>query len=381
MRPTLRLAAALGVLAVACSSGSNDNAGTASSARAGISPSAPVASQAADLRTHLDLLLAEQVMIVAKETAAAAGHEDSYGGYTALLTSNQTDLGAIIRTAYGDTAADNFAGAWATQNASLVDYGIGVVTHNDAKASSAMSSLNGAVVQQLAQRITDMSGLPADMITQLLTQQIADDKAFIDDAGAQKYSAFYTDVQTSYFASTRLGDALAARIAEKFSDRFPGDPTVPAVDRRVSLNLLFQEHAFLATLASDAVVAGRDTDKSAATQAMYANAAALSRASSELFGATRGSAFDKAWAARMSALLTYAQKGDAVSKQALTATGPQLASAIGITAPPVTVELAALVKVIDDQRMKESTAIAGDDRAAATSMQPVADAVLAGASV
>jgi hypothetical protein len=35
----------------------------------------------------------------------------------------------------------------------------------------------------------------------------------------------------------------------------------------------------------------------------------------------------------------------------------------------------ATIKVVDDQRAKSSKTIAGDDRAAATSMQPIADSI------
>jgi hypothetical protein len=373
MRSTLGLAAALGLLAVACSTGSNAESGTSSSARTGASPSAPVTSQAADLRTHLDLLLAEQVIIVAKETAAAVNHSDEYGGYTALLTSNTTDLTEIMRSAFGDTSAQAFSRDWTVQNGFLVDYGIGVVTHNDAKAKDALTGLNGTAVLQLASVISDASGLPNDTVTQLLTQQANDDKTVIDDEGAQKYSSSYVDLTTAYFATARLGDALAARVAQKFSDRFPGDPTVPGVDRRVSLNLLLQEHAFLATMATDAIVASRDADKTAAIAALGINQTAISRSLRDMFGATGD--FDKAWQARDDALVAYAQKGDADSKQAVTATVAATASAAHAPPAAVTNELNALIKVIDDQRGKASKVIAGDDRAAATSMQPVADAI------
>src|SRR5256885_9982097 len=100
-----------------------------------------VQSQAADLRTHLDLLLGEQVMIVAKETAAAVNHSDQYASYTTLLATNSADLSGTIGRAFGNTSATQFGQAWNVQNGYLVDYAIGVVTHNDSQANSAMSGL------------------------------------------------------------------------------------------------------------------------------------------------------------------------------------------------------------------------------------------------
>lgn len=376
MRPTLRLAAALGLLAVSCSLGSSASGGASSSARSAASPSAPVSSQAADLRTRLDVLLAEQVVIVAKETAAAAAHDDDYAGYTGLLTSNLTDLDAIVRTAFGDTAGDGFARVWSAQNGYLVDYGIGVVTHNDAKAAAATSSINGTGVPRLAAQVADMSGLSQDSIANLLEQQAAGDKSFIDDLVAQRYTNFQSDLQTAYFASARLGDALAARIAQRFSDRYPGDPTLPAVDRRVSLTLLLQLHAYVATMATDAVAGNRTPDETAAVAALGLNESAISRSLNDVFGAAAAADFDRAWTARDSDLIAYAQKGDAASRQALVATATAVATAAHAPPAAVASELSALIKVVDDQRSKAATAIAGDDRAAATSMQPVAAAIV-----
>lgn len=375
MTAVLRLVAVLGLMVVACSGSGNDT--TSSSSRTSSPPSTAVLSQAADLRTHLDLLLGEHVMIVAKESAGAATHSDEYTGYTALLTTNLTDLSALMRQAFGNTAADEFSQAWSKQNANLVDYAIGVVTHSDAKANAAMSALSNGFVTQFAALINDMSGLSTGSIAQLATLQLQEDKAFIDDVSGQKYQQFYTDLMKAYALTARLGDALAERIAQKFPDKFPGDPTVPAADRRVSLNLLLQEHAFLATMATGAVAAGRDAEKTAAAAALGVDAVVLSRSLGDLFGASTGAQFDKVWADRDAALLTYASKGDAGSKQALTATIKPFSTLAHVAAASVTDEMNALIKVIDDQRAKTSKTIAGDDRAAATSMEPIADAIVA----
>src|SRR5437016_8180707 len=199
-------------------------------------------------------------MIVAKESAAAVNHSDQYSSYTALLTTNSNDLTNLLGRAFGNTAATQLAQAWSIQNGYLVDYAIGVVTHNDAKANGAMSGLVNGFVPQFAQLITDASHLPLDSVTQLMQQQILEDKAFIDDVFAQRYPAFYKNLHTAYAQTSRLADALAVQIAHKFPDKFPGDPSAHAVDVRVSLNNLLQEHSSLATMATAAVVAGRSPE-------------------------------------------------------------------------------------------------------------------------
>ncbi len=118
MPAVLRLVAALALLVVACSNSSSDT-NTPSSARTN-PPSVPVESQAADLRNHLDLLLSEQVMIIAKETAAADNHSDSYTSYTSLLATNLSDLTELMRKAFGNSAANEFSQSWSKQNAYLL---------------------------------------------------------------------------------------------------------------------------------------------------------------------------------------------------------------------------------------------------------------------
>jgi hypothetical protein len=339
---------------------------------AGASPAANLASsRAADLRTQLDLLLAEHVMIVAKESAGAVNHSDEYSSYTALLTINATDLTSLMSRAFGNTAATQLAQAWSIQNGYLVDYAIGVVTHNDDKANGAMSGLINGFVPQFAQRIRDATQLPLDTLVQLVKQQVLGDKAFIDDVFAQRYPAFYKNLHAAYAQTSRLGDAIAGQTAQKYPDKFPGDPAAQAVDARVTLNLLLQEHSYLATMATDAVAAGRGAEKAAAAAALTTNADQLRAA---FPGSTTG--FDKVWAARDAALLAYAS-GDGASKPALTETFVQEFAALErVDNAPVTVQVNATIKVIDAQRARSSQALAPADRAAATAMQPIADSVV-----
>jgi len=366
----LKLAAlgALGFVLVACS----NSTGAETSPASGAPPAAVVASsRAADLRTQLDLLLSEHVMIIAKESAAAVNHSDEYSSYTALLTTNSTDLASVWSRAFGTTAATQLAQGWSIQNGYLVDYAIGVVTHNDDKANGAMSGLVNGFAPQFAQQIRDVGQLSLDPLTQLIKQQVLADKALIDDVFAQRYPAFYKNLHTAYAETSKLGDAIAAQIAQKYPDKFPGDPAAPVVDARVTLNLLLQEHSYLATMATESVVTGRSPEKTAAAAALATNA-------DNLRAAFPGSAtgFDKVWAARDAALLAYAS-GDGASKPALTDTFVQdFAAVTRVDNAPVTVQVNATIKVIDAQRAKSSKTLAAADRAAATAMQPIADSAV-----
>ncbi len=334
-----------------------------------------VQSQAADLRTHLDLLLSEHVMIVAKESAAAVNHSDEYSAYTTLLATNSADLSGLIGSAFGNTAAGQFAHEWDAQNGYLVDYAIGVVTHNDDKAKAAMSALVTLVTPTFARLITSMSRVPLDQVTQLTSQQIADDKAFIDDVFAGSYTNYYSHLDAAYAHTSRLGDALATEIGLKFPDKFPGDAFTPAVDVHVSLDNLLQEHSYLATMATDAAVAGRTAESGAASSALAGNGAALAAVFAASIGPAAGSRFTEIWTARDNALLGYAA-GTSGAKQVLTEKFVTDFTALAhIHRPQLVDQVNATIKVIDDQRAKSSKTVANDDRAAATAMQPVADSI------
>ena len=362
----------------ACSSpGSN-----ASPSRSGSSPGGapnPAASKAADLRTSLDVLLGEQVMIVAKESAAAVNHSEEYSGYTTLLTINDNDLRDLMRSAFGDTAAAKLWQSWGAENSYLVDYAIGVVTHNQTKADGASSGLVNTFVPQFAELVTTLTQLPQDSISQLMSQQVLEMKLVIDDEFAHNYAAAYTDLHTAYAQSRRVGDALAPHIAQRFPDKFPGDPAAQQVDSRVSLSTLFQENAYLSTMTTDSIAAGRGSEKAAAANALAASAAALGKALGTVLGNAAATRFDQVWAARDVALAGYASGGDAATRQALTQTFvSDFSSLAQVPGGLLADQVDATVRVIDDQRGKSMTPLAGDDRAAASAMQPIADALTEG---
>ena len=249
---------------VACTTG-----GSASSssriATGSLSPAAnPADSKAADLRVRLNLLLGEHVMVVAKQAVAASNHTDDYAGYLALLSANGNSLLDAMRAAFGNTAATQLDQAWGIQNGYLIDYTIGLVTHNDNKSNGAMSGLVNGFVPRFAQLITSLTQLPLDSMMQLETAQLTNTKTVIDDEVAQAYNKLYADLRVAYASSSRMGDTLAIRVAQVFPDKFPGDPSSKAVDARVSLNSLLQEHAYVTTMMSDAGIAGRGTEAASA---------------------------------------------------------------------------------------------------------------------
>jgi len=361
---------ALVVLLGACDVGNPQPSPSASDSP----PPNPAATQAGDLRTHLDLLLGEQVMIVAKHAVAAANHTDDYTSYTTLLATNTTELTELWRRAFGNTTATRLAASWDTQNAYLVDYTIGVVTHDPDRSKAALNNLTQKFVPQFAQLVADASHLPLDPVSLLLTQQALEDRAFIDDYGAQKYAQFYTDLRLAYAQTARFGDALSVEIADRFPDKFPGDAELRAVNVRVSANLLLHEHSYLATMATSAVVAGRTPEVTAAQAALHDSAVAVSAVIAPAVGVD-ASEIANQWEVEHDSLLRYA-RGDAAARSVLTNNFVNdLASRAHMSKGLLLDHVKATLKVIDDQRAKNYAAVANDDRAAATSTQPIGDAI------
>jgi hypothetical protein len=315
-------------------------------------------------------------MLVVKQAVAASNHTDEYSGYLTLLAANANSLVGVVRSAYGNGAANQFAQAWGIQNGYLVDYTIGVVTHNDAKSNGAMSGLVNGFAPQFAQLITSLAQLPVDAVTQLETAQLADFKATIDDETAQSYGKLYADIRTAYAHSSRIGDMLAVRMAQQFPDKFPGDPSSNAVEARVALNELLQEHSYLTTMMSDAGIAGRSAEAANALGAVASARADIAPVMGFLLGPDARTGFPGIWGIRDANVFAYANASDSGAKQKLTGTFVTQFSALAqVPAASIRDQVVATLKAIDDQRAKAYKNVAGDDRAAAAAMQSIADQI------
>jgi hypothetical protein len=364
------------VVLVACTPAGSGSTSSPSPSGSPAPTARPADSKASDLRTQLDLLLGEHSMLVAKQAVAASNHTDEYSGYLTLLASNTNSLAEVIRSAYGNTAASQFAQAWGIQNTYLVDYTIGVVTHNDAKSNGAMSGLLNGFAPQFAQLLASLAQLPVDSVTQLELAQMDAFKAVVDDETAQSYAKLYTDVRFAHGHSSRIGDMLAVRMAQQFPDKFPGDPTVNAVEARITLNDLMQEDSYLTTMMSDAGIAGRSAEAAAALGGVAGVRTDLAPVIGFLLGPDGRAGFPGIWGIRDADLFAYANASDAGARQRLTGSFVSQFSALTYTpAAAIRSQVVATLKVMDDQRAKTYKNVPEDDRAAAAAMQAIADQI------
>ncbi|HEX7263334.1 MAG TPA: hypothetical protein VF383_04050 [Candidatus Dormibacteraeota bacterium] len=388
---TARPVALIAVVVLATIACSNSNGSSTASGGRVSSPALRNAadSKAADLRVRLDLLLGEHVMVIAKSSlAATANRSDEYVGYGNLLILNAADLSAVMTSAFGTSAAATFDQIWAEQNNYFVDYTVGLVSHNANKSNGASSGLVNGFVPKFSQYMSSMSSIPLDPITLLMTEQVLETKAIIDDQAALNNPKMFADLHRAYAQASRIGDALADAIAGKFPDKFPGDPASKAVDFRASLDSLLEEHSYLASMTTSAIAAGRNTEQAAALSVLAANADSLGTLFSQILGTDIGTRFDQVWGARDAELVVYAGAADAASRQdaqdslmnsfvaqfaSLVHDSTDLAeSAISNAARS---QIADMIRVVDDQRSRSATLVAADDHTAAAATNPVGDLI------
>jgi hypothetical protein len=381
------LAALAAVAVVSCSGSPQSQASPSPAATASPVASSAAESKAADFRIRLDLLLGEHVFIIAKQSSAPA-RQAEYTSYLSLLTTNSTDLTDLVRSAVGDSVATQFEQIWNAQNDYLVSYTIGLVTHDKAESDAAESSLSGAFVPQFSQFLSAVTQVPSGLINPLLVQYMLETEAMLDDQQAKNYPRLYADIRTSYANATQVGDAIAPRIAGRFPDKFPGNASSPAVDLRATLNIRLQEHSYLTTMRTSAVIGRRPAEQAAAATALVDNATALDAQLTDLFGATAALGFDQVWAAGNAAVTAYASAATDKSRQqalaqltdaSVTELSGWLTQATNLAAdasgPVLESQVEAITTVIDDQRARSWSRLAADDQSAEASTEVVADLI------
>ena len=383
------VAAAFAVFACGGPSGS-----TASSTPAPAAAAATTTSKAADLRTKLNLLLGEHLILASKATGAAlGGRSDEFAAYGDALNKNGTDLGAMVGAAYGTDAQNKFNQIWSAHNGFFVDYTTGVAKKDKAMQDKAVSDLTNSYVPQFADFISGATGLPKDAVVQLTTEHVLTTKAIVDAQGAKDWPAAYAAIRKAYAHMRMIGDPLSEAIAKKVSDKFPGDATNKAVDFRVALNNLLEEHLYLASDATSAALGGRTDEFKAAGDALNSNGTDIGAAIGSLYGTDAQGKFNQIWSAHNGFFVDYTT-GVATKDQAKTAKAvsdlttvyvPQFAaflnSATGLPTDAVaqltTTHVLTTKAIVDDQGAKDFAKAAVDDRTAGAHMEMIGDPLAA----
>ncbi len=351
-------------------------------------------SAAANLRTKLDLALGEHIILASKATGAAlGGRNDEFAAYGTLLNTNGTDIGAMIGAAYGAEAKDTFNQIWSAHNGFFVDYTTGVATKDQGKTDKAVRDLTTVYVPAFSKFISDATGLPMDAVVSLTTDHVLQTKAIVDAQAKGDWTAAYAAIRAAYAHMQMIGDAIAPAIATKFADKFPGDPSTKAVDLRVGLNQLLQEHLYLASFATGAALGGRNDEFAAAGGALNTNGTDLGAAIGGLYGDAAKDQWNQIWSAHNGFFVDYTTgvatkdqaKIDKAVKDLTTVYVPQFADFLaGATGLPkdalvtlITEHVLTTKAIVDAQGAGTIEAAAKADRTAAQHMEMIADPLAA----
>ena len=300
---TIGLAACSGTPGATTSATADPTMGSMSMAPTGMGDSA-IDSDAANLRTDLDYLLGEHLILAAKATGAALdGRNDQFAAYGTLLNTNGTDLGAAIGSIYGQEAEDEWNRIWSAHNGFFVAYTTGVATDDQATADGAVEDLTTVYVPEFSAFLASATGLPEDAVTDLVTAHVQQTKAVVDAQAAGDWEAAYAAVREAYAHMQMIGDALAPAIAQQ--NDIEGDAATAAVDFRVALNQLLQEHLFLASFATDAAIGGRSDEFAAAGAALNENGTDIGAALGGLYGMDAQDQFNEIWSAHNGFFVDY----------------------------------------------------------------------------
>jgi hypothetical protein len=357
---------------------------------------ADITSAAATLRTDLNYLLGEHLILAAKATGAAlGGRTEQFEAYGGLLNANGTDLGAAIGSIYGADAEDEWNRIWSAHNGFFVDYTTGVATDDGALADGAVEDLTTVYVPEFSAFLAGATGLPEEAVAELVTDHVLQTKAVVDAQASGDWEAAYEAIRAAYAHMSMIGDALAPAIAE--GNAIDGDAGSAGVDFRTALNQLLQEHLFLASFATDAAIDGRDDEFAAAGAALNTNGTDLGAAIGSLFGAEAEDEWNRIWSAHNGFFVDYTT-GVATDDQAMkdlavedltTVYVPEfsafLAGATGLPedalADLITEHVLTTAAVVDAQGAGDAAAAADADRSAAQHMRmlgdPLAEAIAA----
>ncbi len=357
---------------------------------------ADITSDAANLRTDLDYLLGEHLILAAKATGAALdGRTEQFEAYGGLLNTNGTDLGGAIGSIYGQEAEDEWNRIWSAHNGFFVDYTTGVATDDMAVQDKAVEDLTTVYVPEFSAFLAGATGLPEDAVAELVTDHVLQTKAVVDAQAAGDWEAAYEAIRLAYAHMQMIGDALAPAIAE--GNEIDGEAINAGVDFRVALNQFLQEHLFLASFATDAALGGRNDEFAAAGAALNTNGTDLGGAIGSIYGQEAEDEWNRIWSAHNGFFVDYttgvATDDMAVQEKAVsdltTVYVPEfsafLAGATGLPedalAELITEHVLTTKAVVDAQGSGDAAAAADADRTAAQHMRmlgdPLAEAIVA----
>src|SRR5215475_12581107 len=227
--------------------------GHAAAMSAGAMSTAPTSTTpASTLRTTLNALLGEHLILAAAATGAALdGRGAEFKSAAAALDANSVDIARAIGSVYGKDAEEAFLPLWRRHIGFAVDYTVGVATKDQAKQQKAVNDLI-AYTQDFGAFLQSANpNLPKTVVADLVKHHVVTLKEVIDAQASKDHVRAYTAQRAATAHMQMIADPLAGAIAKQFPDAFSGNPASAAAGLRATLTVALSEHAYLAGAATN----------------------------------------------------------------------------------------------------------------------------------
>jgi hypothetical protein len=382
--------AAAAVIATGCMS---STAGPVASGHGHAAPSTAATKSttpASDLRAALNVLLSEHVILASAATGAALdGRDAEFKAAAGALDANSVDIAKAIGSVYGRDAEQAFLPLWRRHIGFAVDYTVGVATKDRTKQQKAVDDLI-AYTQDFGAFLQSANpNLPKTVVADLVKHHVLTLKEVIDAQAAKDHARAYAAQRTATAHMAMIADPLAGAIVKQFPEQFAGDPQAAAAGLRTALNVALREHVYLAGVATNAALGGREGEFEAAAGALDGNSVDIARAIGSVYGRDAEQAFLPLWRRHIGFFVDYttgvatkdrARQDKAVSDLVaytqdfgafLQSANPNLPKTV--VADLVKHHVVTLKEVVDAQAAKDQARAFTGLRTAAAHMQAVAD--------
>ncbi|MBI3014965.1 MAG: hypothetical protein HYY65_07910 [Candidatus Tectomicrobia bacterium] len=179
----------------------------------------------ADLRTGLNTLFGEHVILAAAATGAAlGGRQAEFKAAADALDSNSIDISRAIGSVYDVEAEKAFLPLWRKHISFVVDYTVGAASNDKAKQDKAVSDLLGYADDFGAFLSSANPNLPKATVAELVKSHILTLKEVIDAQAAKDPVKAYTALRMAYNHMQMIANPLADAIAKQFPDRYASRP-------------------------------------------------------------------------------------------------------------------------------------------------------------
>lgn len=185
------------------------------------SMAATSATKAADLRTGLNALLGEHVMLAAAATnAALGGRQAEFEAAAGALDANSVDIARAIGSVYGADAEKAFLPLWRRHIGFFVDYTVGVATRDRAKQDKAVADLVGYTQDFGAFLSSANPNLPKQVVADLVKTHVLTLKDVVDAQAAKDPVKANKALRAAYSHMHMIADPLAEAIVKQFSSKY-----------------------------------------------------------------------------------------------------------------------------------------------------------------